>query len=87
MPSLLGWHRGYHLEIPKATEMLLSLLGHRSHSSFSSCLSDSGLLICSCVRRMGLCLLPLPGRELRQQHGQGAIPGCLCQRESGHGDL
>lgn len=58
------------------TEVLLSLLGHRSHSSFSRCLSDlrtPGL----CEENGALCLLPLPGRELRQQHGQGAIPGLL----------
>lgn len=41
-----------------------------------TCLT-SGLLISSCVGRMGLCLLPLPGRELRQQHGRGAIPGVV----------
>lgn len=74
MPSLLGWHRGYHLEIPKTTEMLLSLLGHRSN--FSRCLSALRTLDFQlCEENGALCLLPLPGRELRQQQGQGTIPG------------
>lgn len=63
------------------TEVCLSLLGHRSRSPFSRFSSDLRTLDFQLCEESGaLCLLPLPGRELQEQRGQGAIPGVLSAR-------
>lgn len=63
---MLGWHCGFPLEIPKQGGAFIP-------PSPGAGLT-SGLLISRGVRRMGLCLLPLPGRAEAEQ-GQGALPG------------